>query len=129
MSHAANTLNYTTAEWQGARRPIASLISKLEKAQQKLSPATWQHSMVRENLKALHISCALMDRETEETGRFTRDDLQDALSALASMTTKATNAQAKFSPGLSQHTLLRNRLKAFRIAEEVIKLELSHISG
>jgi hypothetical protein len=116
--------NYTTDELQEARRPIVSLISKSEKAQQKLAPGTWQHTMLRDNLKALHIASALMNKETTDTDHFTGDNLQEALRAFASMISKTEKAQTKFSPGTSQHTLQRNRLKALRIAEAVIKLEL-----
>ncbi|HEX2993693.1 MAG TPA: hypothetical protein VHP14_02650 [Anaerolineales bacterium] len=116
--------HYTTDELQEVRRPIASLISKSEKAQQKLTPGTWQHTMLRDNLKALQIASALMNKETINTDSFTRNDLQEALRAFASMISKTEKAQAKFSPGTSQHTLQRNRLKALRIAEALIKLEL-----
>ena len=116
--------NYTTDELQEALRPIASLISKSEKAQQKLAPGTWQHTMLRDNLKALHIASALMKKASENTDRFTRDDLQEALRALASMISKTDKAQAKFTLGTSQHTLQRNRLKALRLAEALIKVEL-----
>jgi hypothetical protein len=99
---------YTIEELQEALRPIASLISKSEKAQQKLAPGTWQHTMLRDNLKALHIASALMNKETDDTDRVTRDDLQEALRSFASMIGKTEKAQAKFTPGTSQHTLLRN---------------------
>ena len=115
--------NYTTKELQEALRPIVSLISKSEKAQQKLASGTWQHTMLRDNLKALHIASALMNKETGDTDSVTRDDLQEALRAFASMISKTEKAQAKFSQGTSQHTLQRNRLKALRIAEERIKVE------
>jgi hypothetical protein len=116
--------NYTTDELQEALRPIASLISKSEKAQQKLAPATWQHTMLRNNLKALHIASALINKQADDTDSVTQDDLQEALHAFASMVNKTEKAQAKFSPGTSQHTLQQNRLKALRIAEELIKVEL-----
>jgi hypothetical protein len=113
---------YSTDELQESLRPIASLISKSEKAQQKLSPGTWQYTMLRDNLKALHIALALM--ETSDTDDFTQDDLQEAIRAFALMMSKSKKAKAKFSPGTSQHTLQQNRLKALRIAEALIKLEL-----
>jgi hypothetical protein len=116
--------NYTPDELQQALRPLASLISKSEKAQQKLASGTWQHTMLRDNLKALHIASALMNKETGDTDSVTRDDLQEALRAFASMISKTEKAQAKFSQGTSQYTLQRNRLKALRIAEERIKVEL-----
>lgn len=116
--------HYTKDELQEARRPIDSLISKSEKAQQKLAPGTWQHTMLRDNLKALQIASALMNKKTTDMDNFTRDHLQEALCAFASMINKTGKAQAKFPPGTSQHTLQRNRLKALRIAEALIKLEL-----
>jgi hypothetical protein len=113
----------TTDELHEALRPIASLISKSEKAQQKLASGTWQHTMLQDNLKALHIASALI-KQTDDTDRVTQDDLRDALRAFASMISKAEKAQAKFSPGTSQHTLQRNRLQALRIVEERVKVEL-----
>ena len=117
--------NYATNELQELLRPIASLINKSEKAQQKLAPGTWQHTMLGDNLRALHIASALMNKDTHDTNSFRQDDLQEALQAFASMTSKAEKAQAKFTPGTSQHTLQRNRLKALRAAEALIKVELN----
>ena len=116
--------NFTREDLHEALRPIASLISKSEKAQEKLASGTWQHSMLRDNLKALHIAYALMNEEADDTNSFTRDDLQEALSALDSMIGKTEKAQVKFSPGTSQHTLARNRLKALRIASALITRSL-----
>jgi hypothetical protein len=116
--------SFTKNELQDAIQPIASLISKSEKAQQKLAPDTWQHRMLRDNLKALHIASVLMNKEPEAQRYFSQDDLHEALHALASMISKTQKAQAKFTPETSQHTLLRNRLKALRIAEALIKVEM-----
>jgi hypothetical protein len=80
--------------------------------------------MLRDNLRALRIASGLMNREAHRTDSFTRNDLQAALSALASMISKTEKAQAKFSSGTAQHTLQQNRLKAFHLAEALIKMEL-----
>jgi len=112
---------FTPDDLQEARRPLASLISKSEKAQQKLVPGTWQHTMLRDNLKALHTASALMNGDT---GSFSQEGLREALGALASMIGKTERAQAMFSPGTSQHTLQRNRLKALRVAEALVRAEL-----
>ena len=77
--------------------------------------------MLRDNLKALYIASALTQKKTGET---TRDELQDALHAFASMICKTEKYHERFSPGTSQHTLQRNRLKALQIAESLIKVEL-----
>jgi len=103
-----------------ARRPIASLISKSQKAQRKLAPGTWQHTMLRSNLAALRIALALIDREPSDARPPDRHDLQKAVAALTSMITRAKKAQTGLPPGTSQHTLQRNRLKAFRIAKALI---------
>ncbi len=116
--------DYSSGELRDARRPIASLISKSEKAQQKLTPGTWQHSMLRDNLKALRIASALMNDETYHADDLARDDLHAALRAFASMVSRVEVTQAKSSPGTSQHTLLTNRLKALRIAESLVRVEI-----
>src|SRR6187200_2261587 len=90
--------HYTTDELQEALRAIASLISKSEKAQQKLTPGTWQHTMLRDNLKALHLASALMNDETNHSNSPSPDELQDGLRALASMITMTKKSQGKFSP-------------------------------
>jgi hypothetical protein len=118
----------TTDELQEARLPIASLISKLEKAQQKLAHGTWQHTMLRDNLKALYCASALMNKETNDTNIFTQDDLRQALLAFTAMITRTDTAKSKFSPGTSQHTLLQNRLKALRVAEAITNAELENRS-
>lgn len=113
-----------TEELVEARRPVASLISKSEKALQKLAAGTWQHTMLRDNLKALRIGYALMDRQKGRAEPFARDELQDALRAFGEMISRTDKARAKFSPGTSQYTLQRNRLTALRLAEILTKVEL-----
>src|SRR5690349_8253743 len=112
----------TTNALEAARGPIASLISKSAKAQQKLTPGTWQHQMLQDNLRALQIASALMNADG---GRFERGELQKALAALASMIDRVEKAQAGFAPGTSQHALQRNRLKALRVAEALTMAELN----
>ena len=121
---AEPTDGHTPGDLHDALAPIASLISKSEKSQQKLAPGTWQHAMLRDNLKALRIASALMGEEADDSGGPTRDDLHEALGALASMIGRTEKAGAKFSPGTSQHSLQRNRLKALRIAQSLVQAEL-----
>lgn len=114
-----------TRELEEARGPIASLISKSTKAQQKLAPGTWQHRMLRDNLKALHIASALTNKIAVDAGGVQRDELKKALAALESMIGRAEKAQAGFALGTSQHSLQRNRLNALRVAEALITAELN----
>lgn len=43
-----------------AAAPLASLISKSEKAQRNLTPGSWQHAMLERNLAALRAAVALL---------------------------------------------------------------------
>lgn len=51
---------YTKEDFEKARAPIASLINKSEKVRQKLAQGTWQHTMLDNNLKALHMASQLL---------------------------------------------------------------------
>ena len=104
-----------------ALSPIVSLIGKCAKARQNLKPGTWQHTMLGDNLKALNIASVLMNGKADPAEVPARAELQDALRALASMTSRTEAAQAAFIPGTSQHSLLRNRLRALRLAEARIQ--------
>lgn len=57
---------YAEEDLKNALAPLASLISKSEKARAKLVPGTWQHTMLSNNLKALHIALPLLTRALSE---------------------------------------------------------------
>lgn len=102
-------------------RPLESLIGKSDKAKQKLSAGTWQHTMLTNNLTALRLAYRLI---TEGSAAFTEEDLQQlpaALAALSDMIARAEKAQTKFSEGTAQHTLQQNRIFALRTAMSYIE--------
>lgn len=53
---------YAKADLEKAIAPIASLISKSEKALDKLAQGSWQHTMLSSNLKALYIASPLLKK-------------------------------------------------------------------
>jgi hypothetical protein len=55
---------------------------------------------------------------------FTKEDLDEALRAIASTISKCEKVQPKLKPGTSQHTLLIRRIKALQIASALTKREL-----
>lgn len=59
-----------------------------------------------------------------EAEKFTKEDLEEALRAIASTISKCEKVQPKLRPGTSQHTLLVRRIKALYIASALIKREL-----
>ncbi len=55
---------------------------------------------------------------------FKKEDLEEALRAIASTISKCEKVQPKLKPGTSGHTLLIRRIKALNIASTLIKREL-----
>ncbi|MCE5236385.1 MAG: hypothetical protein ABFC62_03765 [Clostridiaceae bacterium] len=56
---------------------------------------------------------------------FTKNELEEALRAIASTIGKCEKVQPKLKEGTSQHTLLIRRVKALRIAAALIERELA----
>lgn len=111
---------YTAEEHRDALAPVASLLSKSEKAQQKVAAGTWQHTMLAANIQALRIALSLIGEAGGDTEEPTPEDLDSALRALDSMIERVANTETKFAPGTSQHSLQRNRLKALRVARSAV---------
>lgn len=57
--------------------------------------------------------------------KFTKEELLEALRAVNSIISKCEKAQTKFTEGTSQHSLLRNRLKAMYISKALIEEKLA----
>lgn len=55
---------------------------------------------------------------------YTREELEEALRAIASTISKCEKVLPKLKQGTSQHTLLIRRIKAFNIAVSLINKEL-----
>ncbi len=59
---------YTKDELIEALRPVTSIISKCEKAQQKLTEGTSPHTRFKNIIKAMHISKSLITDEISNRG-------------------------------------------------------------
>jgi len=116
--------DYTAEEVREARAPIASLLSKSEKAQQKVAPGAWQYTMLEGNIQALRIALPLIGEADADSNEPACGDLVSALRALDSMIERVAETETKFASGTPQHTLQRNRLKALRIARSAVKARL-----
>ncbi|HOA21896.1 MAG TPA: hypothetical protein PKL82_05355 [Anaerolineaceae bacterium] len=55
---------------------------------------------------------------------FNREALTQALRSINSLLDKCEKVQRKFNAGTSQHTLLKNRIEALRIASALIAREI-----
>lgn len=59
--------------------------------------------------------------------KYTKEELIDALKPIISIISKCEKAQLKFTEGTSQHTLLKNRIKAMYVSKALIEDELKRI--
>lgn len=53
-----------------------------------------------------------------------KEDLTETLFVIASIVGRCENAQTKFREGTSQHTLLKNRIRALYLSKELVETEL-----
>jgi hypothetical protein len=58
-------------------------------------------------------------------GKYPREELEGALKIVSSTISKCEKMQLKFTEGTSQHTLLKNRIKAMYISKSLITDEIS----
>ena len=59
---------------------------------------------------------------------FTKDDLEEAARVITSLLHKCEKVQEKLKQGTPQHTLTKNRIKAFQVALSLITRELTDSS-
>lgn len=53
--------------------------------------------------------------------KYTKQELEETLQIITSVIDRCERAEAKFAEGTSQHTLLKNRIKALYISKYLIK--------
>ncbi|AEG58345.1 hypothetical protein [Desulforamulus ruminis] len=57
--------------------------------------------------------------------KYTSEELEEALQIVSSVISRCEKTQPKFVEGTSQHTLLKNRIKAMYISKALITDEIS----
>ena len=60
---------------------------------------------------------------------YTRSELEEAFRSISSTLSKCEKAFEKLEQGTAQHTLLKRRIEAFRIALELIACEISNCTA
>ncbi|HHX97874.1 MAG TPA: hypothetical protein P5169_02165 [Kiritimatiellia bacterium] len=55
--------------------------------------------------------------------KYTQEELAGAIRAISSLASKCEKVRKKFAAGTSQHTLLKNRVRALRISLALLKNE------
>jgi septation ring formation regulator EzrA len=114
---------YTKAELEEALQIVVSVAARCEKAQPKFAKGTSQHTLLKNRIKALHISRSLIAGENI-VDRYTKDELTEALRPVSSIISKCEKAQLKFSEGTSHYTRFNKMIKAMNISKSLISDEI-----
>lgn len=115
---------YTMEELEEALRVVSSTISKCEKAQQKFTEGTSQHTLLKNRIKAMYISKSFIGNENN-MNKYTKEELLEALRPVSSIISKCEKAQQKFAEGTSHNTRLKNIIKAMYISNALITAEIT----
>ena len=120
------SFSYSEVDLSEAARAISSALMKSEKVVLKVKEGSPQFRMTAESIRAFQIALALIRREqgAYDTLVFGNDELAQAQAAFASMTARVEKVLPKFAAVTPQHTLAVRRIRAFEIAESLIKTEL-----
>lgn len=116
--------NYSQAELDSALKLIFSTISNCEKMQVKFAEGTSQHSLLKNRIKALYISKALIENEGIEL--YTQEELEKALPPVVSIINKTEKAQMKYSKETAQYRKLESLIRAMYISKTYIMNEISN---
>lgn len=114
---------YSQNELDTTVRFISSTISKCEKMQLKFSEGTSQHSLLKNRIKALYISKALIENDIN-VSMYTKEDLEKALPPVVSIINKTEKAQIKYEEGTTQFRRFSPIIRAMYISKDFIENEL-----
>ena len=123
---------FSKEELSQAARAIDSTRMKSEKAILKLKEGTAQYRLTARGIAAYSLALQLIAREqgdSAEKVNFSQESLDEAREAFAFAATRVESVLPKFAAGTPQHTLAVRRLRAFAIAQELIRWEATREEG
>lgn len=115
---------YTREELEEALQIVSSVISRCEKTQPNFVEGTSQHTLLKNRIKAMHISKSLITDENV-MDKYTKEELIEALRPVSSIISKCEKAQLKFAEGTSHYTRFKNMIKAMYISKSLITDKIS----
>lgn len=115
---------YTKGELEETLKVISSTINKCEKIHPKFIEGTSQHTLLKNRIKALYISEALIINENIMC-KYTKEEVIEAQHPINSIISKCEKAQLKLVEGTSHYTRLKNIIKAMYISKSLIADEIN----
>ncbi|MEG1310337.1 MAG: hypothetical protein RSD06_05640 [Bacilli bacterium] len=115
---------YTKEELAEALKVVTSTISKCEKIHPKFAEGTSQHTLLKNRIKAMYISKALITDENV-IDKCTKEELQDDIRPVSSVISKCEKAQLKFEEGTSHYNRFKKIIDEIYISKSLITDEIS----
>lgn len=115
---------FTDKELEASLKVINSTINNCEKQQPKFPEGTAQNTLLKNRIRALYISKALIENEDNKE-RYSREDLVNALEPVKSIIRKCEKAILKSKEGTSSYSRLEKIIAAMHIAEGLISENIS----
>jgi hypothetical protein len=116
--------DYSKEDMQEALRIVTSVINTCKKMEPRFREGTPQHSLLRNRIKAMHISKSLMSGDND-MAKYTKVELTEALPPISSIIHKCEKAQQKFAEGTSLQTRMKEMMKAMYISKTLIIDEMN----
>lgn len=120
-------MEFRKEELEKAISLLSSTIINCEKMQLKFSEGTSQHSLLKNRIKALYISKALLSGD--KTRNYTSKELRESLPPIISIINKTTKAQSKYEKGSSQFNRFQHMIRAMFISKIFIESQINTDSG
>lgn len=117
-------MEFSKEELEKAIYLISSTITKCEKMQLKFLEGTSQYSLLKNRIKALYISKALLTGD--KTTNYTSKELREALPPVVSIINKTTKAQSKYEKGTSQFNRFEPIIQAMLISKVFIESQINN---
>ena len=117
---------FSKEELSEAARAISSTRMKSEKAMLKLKEGTAQYRLTARGIAAYSLALQLIAREQGDSAEqivFSNESLNQAIEAFMYASVRVESILPKFAAGTPQHTLAVRRLRAFAIAQELLRRE------
>lgn len=115
---------YASREFAEALKVVLSNIRNCEKMQPKFMEGTSQHTLLKNRIKALNISKALITNENGNEN-YSKEELIEALRPVSSIISKCEKAQQRFDEGTPQYIRFENLIRAMGISKSLITDEIS----
>ena len=117
---------FSKEELSEAARAISSTRMKSEKAMLKLKEGTAQYRLTARGIAAYSLALQLIAREQGDSAEqivFSNESLNQAIEAFMYASVRVESFLPKFAAGTPQQTLAVRRLRAFAIAQELLRRE------